>query len=260
MSTDLLTLLSPKNIILFIVVFTRLGGMMTSAPIFATYPIPMQIKTWLIATISLIVFPIVLAKSGFQMPTSMPGLTVILLKEFMIGYIIGFIANIVFVGVEMAAEMLSIQMGISIAQALNPLTGDQSPVIGQAYTLLTAMVFIGLNAHQWLFSAIFQSFSSIPPGYGFLINGELIHQIIFVTGQMFSIALGLALPIFSVLLITDVLLGFVSKMMPQMNIFMVAMPLKIYLGLLLMVMFMQPMYAYIGVLVEKFLTGIMSIF
>lgn len=260
MPTDLLVLLSPKNLILFVVVFTRLGGLMTSAPVFATYPIPIQIKTWLIAIISFIVYPIVMAKSGFQMPTSMPGLTVILLKEFMIGYIIGFIANIVFVGVEMAAELLSIQMGISIAQALNPLTGDQSPVIGQAYTLLTTMVFIGLNAHQWLFSAVFQSFHAIPPGYGFVINGEIIHQILFMTGQMFTIAMGIALPIFAVLFITDVLLGFVSKMMPQMNIFMVAMPLKIYLGILLLIMFMQPIYSYIGVLVERFLTGIMAMF
>lgn len=260
MPTDLLVLLSPKNLVLFIVVFTRLGGLMASGPIFSTYPIPMQIKAWLIATVSLIIFPLVMAKSGFQMPNNVPELTVILLKEFMIGFIIGFVANLVFIGVEMAAEMLSIQMGLSIAQALNPQTGDQSPVLGQAYTLLASMVFIGLNAHQWLFSAIYQSFHSIPPGFGFVINASLIKEVLFMSGQIFTIALGVALPIFAVLLMTDVLLGFVSKMMPQMNIFMVAMPLKVYLGMVLMIMFMQQMYTYIGVLIERFLTGIMSIF
>lgn len=260
MPTDLLTLLSPKNLVLFIVVFTRLGGLMTSAPLFSTYPIPAQIKTWLVASIAFIMFPIVMASSGFQLPTSMPELMVILLKEFMIGYIIGFISNIVFIGVEMASEMLSIQMGLSAAQALNPLTGAQAPVLGQAYVLLAAMVFLNLHAHQWLFSAVYQSFHAIPPGFGFVLNGTLVKDIIFMSGQMFTIALGIALPIFAVLLITDVLLGFVSKMMPQMNIFMVAMPLKIYLGLLLVIMFLQPMYSYIAVLIEKFLTGIMIIF
>lgn len=260
MPTDLLVLLSPKNLVLFVVVFTRLGGLMTSGPIFSTYPIPMQIKAWLIAAIAFIVYPMVMAQSNFLMPTSVPELTVILLKEFMIGFIIGFIANLVFIGIEMAAEMLSMQMGLSIAQALNPVTGENAPVLAQAYTLLASMVFIGLNAHQWLFSAIYQSFHAIPPGYEFIINAEITKQVLFMTGQMFTIALGVALPIFAVLLITDVLLGFVSKMMPQMNIFMVAMPLKIYLGVLLIIMFMQPMTTYIGVLIEKFLTGIMSMF
>ncbi len=260
MPENLLVLLSPRNLVLFIVVFTRLGGLMTSAPLFSTYPIPPQIKAWFVASIALIIFPIVMAKSGFQMPASMPELIVILLKEFTIGYIIGFVANLVFVGVEMAADLLAIQMGFSAAQALNPLSGNTSPVLSQFYTLLASMVFISLNAHQWLFSAVYESFQAVPPGYGFIINGTLTHQIIFMTGQMFTIALGIALPIFAVLLITDVLLGFTSKMMPQMNIFMVSIPLKIYVGLVLSIMFVQPMSEHIAVLIEKFLVQIMSIF
>lgn len=260
MPTDLLVLLSPKNLILFVVVFTRLGGLMASAPLFSTYPIPTQIKTWLVAVISFIIYPIVMAKSGFQAPTNMPELTVILLKEFTIGYIIGFIANIVFVGIDMAAELISMQMGLSAAQALDPISGVSSPVLGQFYTLMAAMVFISLHAHQWLFSAIYKSFQTIPPGFGFVLNGTIVREVVYLAGQMFTIALGVALPIFAVLLITDVILGFASKMMPQMNIFMVSLPLKIYLGLLLMIMFVQPLYEHIVVLVERFLTGIMAVF
>ena len=260
MPTDLLVLLSPHNLILFIVVFTRLGGLMTSAPLFSTYPIPPQVKIWFIALVAFIIYPMVMAKSGFQTPTNMPELTVILLKEFMVGYIIGFISNIIFISVEMAAELLSIQMTLSMAQALNPVSGITSPVLGQAYTLMASMIFIGLNAHQWLFSAIYQSYNAIPPGYGFFIDGHLAHQIIFLTGQMFTISLGIAIPILGVLLIADVLMGFMSKMMPQMNIFMVAMPLKVYLGILLMIMFMGPMYGHISMLTERMLTEIQAMF
>lgn len=256
MPTDLLVLLSPKNLILFVVVFTRLSGMMTSAPLVSTYPVPIQIKTWFMAMVAFIMFPIVLAKSGFQMPSSMPELIIILIKEFMIGYITGFIANVVFIGVEIAADLLSMQMGLTAAQAMNPLTGDTSPILSQAYTLLASMVFIGLNAFQWLFSAIFKSFQTMPPGYGFLVDGHLTQQIIFMTSQMFIIGLSIALPVFSVLFITDVLLGFVAKMMPQMNIFMVALPLKIYVGLLLIVMLMQPVCSYLATILEKYLKSI----
>ncbi len=260
MPTDLLVLLSPYNLILFIVVFTRLGGLMASAPIFSTYPIPAQIKAWFVALVAFIIYPLVLAKSGFQLPTNIPELTIILLKEFSIGYIIGFISNLVFTAVEMASEIIAIQMGLAAAQALNPLTGMSAPILGQGYVILTSIIFISLNAHQWLFSAVYKSFAVIPPGYGFIFNGQLTQESIFMTGQIFSMAFGIALPIFSVLLITDVLLGFTAKMMPQMNIFMVAMPLKIYIGLSLIIMFLLGMSSYIQSIIEKLFTAIAIIF
>ncbi len=259
MPVDLIALLSPTNLILFIVVLTRLSGLMTTAPLISTYPIPMQIKTWLMAMVAFIMFPIVLAKTGFQMPTSIPELSIILLKEFMIGYIIGFVANVVFIGVEIAADLISMQMGLTASQALNPMTGDTSPILSQAYTILASMIFIGLNGYQWLFAAVYKTFQIMPPGYEITISGTLVQNVIFLTSQIFVVGLGIALPIFSVLVITDVLLGFVSKMMPNMNIFMVALPVKIYMGLLLFVMLIPLMYSQLQVLIEKYLASIITI-
>lgn len=259
MPIDLIALLSPTNLILFIVVFTRLSGLMVTAPLISTYPIPHQIKAWFVAVIAFIMFPIVLAKTGFQMPTSIPALSIILLKEFMIGYIIGFVASVVFFAVEISADLVSMQMGLTAAQALNPMTGDTSPVLSQAYTILAAMVFIGLNGYQWLFEAVYKTFQIMPPGYSITVSGTLAHNVIFLTSQIFVIGLGIALPVFSVLVITDVLLGFVAKMMPKMNIFMVALPAKIYLGLILFIMLLSPMCSQLQVLFEKYLGSIITI-
>ena len=88
MPTDLIALLSPQNLIIFVVVLTRLTGMMSTAPLLATYPIPVQIKVWFMAMVAFVMFPMVLAKVGFQMPTNIPELTIIMIKEFMIGYIV----------------------------------------------------------------------------------------------------------------------------------------------------------------------------
>lgn len=260
MPTDLLILLSPKNLILFIVIFSRLGGLMTSAPLFSTYPIPPQIKIWFMAFVSFIIFSIIQAKTNFQMPNNAPVLTLLLLKEFLIGYMIGFVANLLFVGIEMASELISIQTGLSSGQALNPVSGDMSPFLSQFYMLMAAMVFISLNAHQWLFSAVYKSFIALPPSYSIVFSAKMIGQIVAMSGQMFTVAMGVALPIYSVLMITDVLLGFTSKMMPQMNIFMLSMPLKIYIGFLLIIMFMQPVCQHVAMLIEKTLTAIMMIF
>jgi len=260
MPTDLLALLSPQNLIVFVIVLTRLTGMMSTSPLLDTYPIPVQIKVWFMAAVAFIMFPMVLAKITFVMPTNIPELSIILIKEFMIGYIAGFVANIVFVGVEIAAELVSMQMGLTAAQAMNPMTGDTSPILSQAYTILASLIFIGLNGYQWIFSAIYKSFQVMPPGYNIVVTGTFAHNVLYITSQIFVIGLSIALPIFSVLFLTDILLGFVAKMMPKMNIFMVAMPVKIYLGFLLFIMMMEPLCTYIKTLFEQYLKNILTVF
>jgi len=257
---NLNVLFSIGNIILFMAIFTRISGLFRSAPLFSTYPIPNMAKAWLAALIAFILFPIVQANTSFVIPTSVPALTLILFKEYLIGYSIGFCANILFVGIELGVNMFAIQMGLSADQALNPTSGGQSPVITQAYTYLASMLFIITGSHQWLFSGLYNSFRDMPIGYVLNFSPDFINQIILMTGQIFSVGINIAIPIFGILFITDILLGFTSKMMPQMNIFMVSLPLKIYLGLLLSLIFMRPMAEYISVLLEQFLTRIVMIF
>ena len=91
MPIDLLTLLSPNNLVLFIIVFTRLTGMMTGAPLFATYPIPMNVKVVLCAIVSFLIFPVVSANVGVQVPKDILMLSLFLVKEFFIGFLIGYI-------------------------------------------------------------------------------------------------------------------------------------------------------------------------
>ena len=253
-------LFSVSNVILFMAILTRMSGLFMSAPLFSTYPIPPQVKIWLSALIAFILFPIIQANANFVTPTTVPALIVILVKEFTIGYAIGFCAKILFSGIELGVNTFTIQMGLSADQALNPASGGSSPVLSQAYTYLASMIFIALGAHRWLFAAIYNSFKTLPIGYNLTFSPGLVEQIVIITGQLFSLALGIAIPIFGVLFITDVLLGFTSKMMPQMNIFMVSLPLKIYLGLLLSLMFMRPMSEHIAVVIEQFLTKIAMIF
>ncbi len=260
MDFTLLHIFSPANILIFMAIFVRIGGLLASAPLYSTYPIPAQVKIWLTAFIAFILYPLVQANSHFLIPHEAAGLTCVFIKEFAIGYIIGFCANLVFMAAELGANMFSIQMGLSISQALNPASGTTSPIISQAFTLLITMVFINLNAHQWLLSALYSSFAHVPIGYSFIFDGALVQKVIYLTGQMFTIAIGISMPIFSILLIKDILLGFVSKLMPTMNIFMVAMPLKVYVGLLLCMIFMRPITEYSKIILEKVLTQVATVF
>ncbi len=259
MPTDLLALLSQKNIILFVIVLTRLTGMMTTAPLFSTYPIPIQIKTWFMASIAFVIFPILSAKLGFQVPTNLPVLILILLKEFLIGYIVGFVASVIFIAVQISADLVSMEMGLTAAQALDPTTGATSPILSQGYTILASLLFIGLNGYSWLLDALYKTFTVLPPGYSFFINGTITHNVIYMTSQMFVIGLQIAMPIFAVMILTDVLLGFTAKMMPKMNIYMVALPLKIYVGLALFAMLTPQIASKILTLIEAHMSSIISI-
>lgn len=176
MDFTLLQIFTPANIIVFMAVFTRISGLLTSAPLFSTYPIPMQIKIWLVCFIAFIIYPFVQGHSQFMIPHDIAGLTVVMIKEFAIGYIIGFCANLVFMAAELGANMFSIQMGLSISQALNPASGTTSPIISQAFTILLTLIFISLNAHQWLFSAVYSSFAHVPIGYSFILMALLFKE------------------------------------------------------------------------------------
>ncbi|MDD3238286.1 MAG: flagellar biosynthetic protein FliR [Candidatus Gastranaerophilales bacterium] len=257
---ELIELLSVKNIVGFLLVLTRLSGMIFSAPLFSTYPIPTQVKIWLVALVAFIMYPMVSVHSGFSVPNSMPEMILYMAKEFGVGFLIGYLANFIFAGIQMGGQLLSIQLGLSMSNVLDPVSQSQSPVLGEFYILMTAMIFLGLNAYQWLFAAVYQSFVKIPPGLDFLYTPVLVEQVIRMGAQMFEIAMGVVLPIFCVLFILEVLIGVLAKMIPQMNIFMVAIPLKIFLGLFLMIIFLDPMATYVNNLITTQMVTIVKMF
>lgn len=260
MAQDLLLLLSPNSIIIFIIVFTRLSGMIASAPLFSTYPIPTQAKIWLCATVAFIMYPVVIKTSALSIPNNMIELTLFLVKEFFVGFLIGFIARFIFSAVQIAGQTLGIQMGITMGQVLDPTSNEQTPIIGQVYVYVATIVFLALNAHHWLFISIYKSFAAIPPGLEFIFTPALVKQVIMLFSHMFVISFQIILPIFCVLFISEVLMGFVAKMMPQMNIFMVALPFKIGLGLILIIMFIAPTISYLAYAIEKYMAGILKLF
>ena len=161
---------------------------------------------------------------------------------------------------QIGGEFVSIQIGVSMSQVLDPATGENTQIISQMYTYLATMVFIGLNAHQWLFAAIYKSFQTFPPGIDYFFTGDIVAQVLQMSSQMFSIGISLILPIFCVMFVSEVLMGFMSKMMPQMNIFMVAIPLKIYVGIVLILMFLSPATGYLAAVTENYLKGILNLF
>ena len=258
--SNLLNTLSPYSIVVYMLVLTRLTGMIVSAPFFSELHAPMMTKIWFSAIVAFIFFPLVQASKSFIIPHDMAEFIILALIEFFIGYLIGFIANLIFEGVRMSGNVLSIQTGLSMSQALDPITGVQSNELSRIYIYLATLIFLITGAYQMLFIDVFNSFAAVPMGVFPLFNENIVSSIIHLSSQIFKIAFGIALPVFSVLLITDVLLGLMSKMMPQMNIYMVAIPVKIYLGLFLIFAFLSATNVYLQGVIKGFMQAIGLLF
>ena len=259
MPTDLMMLLTPRNILIFVLIITRIAGLLSSAPLFSSFPIPNIVLAFLSAIIGFLIFPTI-ASTDIIVPTSMPAMIIFIVKEFAIGFLIGFLANLIFVSCQIGAEMVGIQSGLSFSTIMDPTTGSNSSSIAQLYVYPASLVFFIFNFHHWLFLTVGYSFKTIKPGFDIFFTPDLVNQILHLCSQIFVIAIGLVLPVFGVLFVVEVLMGFVSKMMPKMNVFMIALPIKIYLGLGLILMFLPPTLKFFETVMEERCLTILKMF
>lgn len=228
--------LNEQTLLVFLLVLTRLSGMMISAPFFTQIGVPAQVKIAIALTLSLILFPLY----GLHVTVEANNLWTfswLMTQELVIGLLIGFAANLLFAAVNMAGTHIATQMGLNTASMIDPVSQEQIPVIGQLYFILAITLFMHLNIHHQLILAVAKSFEAIPVASvhgAFPDLGLLTGRLMMMAQNLFKFSIILILPAFGILLVQEVALAFVSKLMPQMNIFMVALPLKVGIALVLM--------------------------
>jgi flagellar biosynthetic protein FliR len=241
---------TPKAVLVFFLILTRNSGMLLTAPIFGTGQMPNQVKVAVAFGLTIVMFPVVFPFTG-DIPDQLVPFTLVAAKELAVGIMIGFMAGLMLTAIQLAGEYISHMMGLSIANVVDPVTSQHVPVVGQFYFILALLLFLFIDGHHWLIAAIQTSFEAVPIGFTFPGVQNAMQKILLMSSDMFSIALMLIFPIMAVLFVTEVALGFMAKVMPQMNIFVVGLPLKIYVGLLMMVMVMPMSQAFIISLFNK---------
>ena len=204
-----------------------------SMPIFTSKSIPLLFNFGLALAASIILFPLLDLKA-FPVLTSLGSLAIGAIGEILIGITIGMTVNLIFIGLQIAGQISGYQMGLAIAQVMDPAEGQQVPLLAQLYQLFAFLMFLTLNAHHWFLMALAESFQLVPP-FGFKISGSLIEQLLQVAGNMFVIAIKVGAPVIAALLLTSIAFGLIARTVPQMNVLFVAMPLKIMIGLIFVV-------------------------
>lgn len=222
---------SPREVILFMLVLSRVAGIFAALPVFGGRRLPIRIRVVTVFMITLVCFP-TLSVSIPTVPSDAFSLALLALSELMVGLTLAFITQIIFAAVEFSGQIIGMQMGLTISSIIDPSQGTQTQIMSVIQTLFATLIFLALNIHHLFIRAIIDSFKVIPLG-GWHLNGELINFLVQRTADIFVIGIRLAAPVMVALLLTTVALGIMARAFPQMNVFMISMPLNIGLGLII---------------------------
>lgn len=219
---------TPQLLNLFLI-FVRILAVLMTAPLFSNRAVPTIVKIGFAAILSMVLLP--LPAPAPAIPTDLLAFALAVVQEVLLGVLIGFVANLVFVAVGIAASMMGLQAGFRAANLFNPFTNVSSSALDQFYTLVAIALFLAVNGHHVLITALVRTFELVPPGT-FVFSQMTFARLLAVFGQTFSTGVLLALPVVGTLLLTDVGLGLIARAVPQIQVFFVGLPLKVGLGFL----------------------------
>lgn len=223
-----------EQINVFLLVMVRVLGIIMTAPLLSSRNIPPQLKIGLSAIVSLTVFS-VLKTGAIKTPDDIFSYVLLLVGEVLVGLAIGFTANLIFSAIQLAGQVIDMQLGFSIVSVIDPLHGTPIPQMGNFKYIVALLIYLVTNTHHFMFAAIIKSYQYIPL-LAISYHPAITNVVMDVFGGTLEIAVKIALPAVGVLLITDVALGILARTVPQMNIFVVGMPLKIYVGMIVIML------------------------
>lgn len=241
-----------ENQLTFLFILARIASFVVSLPLLGGGGTPPFVKVLLAVAMTFVLFPIV---SGvFPPPSPTPpaqinfGLVVQgLLSEVVIGLIIGFGARLIFAAVELGAEIAGMQIGFGVANAFDPISNQQVSLMRQIYVAIAALIFLSTYGDHSVLKVMAHSFELVSTR-GFIIKGPLMEQIIRMGSELFILGIKIAAPITVALLLSQMAMGVISRVVPQIQIFLFSFPLTIGIGL---IVFGLSLSLYVGLLKEQ---------
>jgi flagellar biosynthetic protein FliR len=212
----------------FLLALFRVAGMMVFAPLFGSVKIPKRVRALLAIVLAFGLMPVVQVPAA--LPASSWSLAVAIGGELVFGLVVGKIMSLVFTAAQWAGEIIGQQMGFSLGEVFDPSFGAAGNIIGDLYFMLTLVVFLTLRGHHAMLRGLAASFDVLPP----LSVGMSATLLSSVAGTMQSaaiLAFQLAAPMLVTMLVVDMVLGFLGKTIPQLNIMTAGLSVKSLIGM-----------------------------
>lgn len=215
------------QLLIFLLVMTRISGLVMIAPIFGPRNAPFQLRVFLILFLSLIVTPLY-ASVSFTVPQNLVGFSVLLGREAALGLALGLAVTIFFSGMQLSGTIIGQMSGLQLAEVFDPNFDSSVPVFGQFLDLVAVAVFVALDGHRRVLAALMDTFRWRPPGTDdFPVS--VVETLTAVTAESFVIGIRAAAPIMIALMLSILVLGLISRTVPQLNIFAVGFSLNVTL-------------------------------
>ncbi|NQU05241.1 MAG: flagellar biosynthetic protein FliR [Calditrichaeota bacterium] len=210
--------------------FLRCISALAIMPVFGYTTVPVQVKGGLALLLAVVIAPAAMQHTVAGPPGVMP-LVAAAISEVMVGIIFGLVTILVMMGAQLAGSVLGIQMGLGIARVIDPQSGGQTSLVARLEYSMALIIFVILDVHLRFLEALGTSFIYIPLGSA-VFPGDIAMNYGRLTGLIFIIGVKLAAPVMAMLLLIQTALGFMARVMPRMNVFLIGFPLKIGVGLL----------------------------
>jgi flagellar biosynthetic protein FliR len=204
---------------------SRIGGLMLVAPVFSARVVPVMVRTALVLLLTIVLFPI--ARLSADIVRVTPSTVA---SEMLVGFAIGLGAALIIGAAELAGEYMSLQIGLSGAALLDPMTNQQSSVLSTFLQLFAVTLLLSARGHLVMIDALADSTQRLPLG-GVTIAADGLLDMAGLGGALFTFGLRFASPIIAVVLVANVALAVLSRAAPQLNILQLAFPIQILVGL-----------------------------
>lgn len=232
----MLDMINISSIPIFLLVLVRVLAFFVTLPLFSYRTIPNQFKIGLAFFLAFIMFYHI----DFSHVNLGEFYIFLLLKEVMVGLLIGLIAYIIIAAIQIAGGFIDFQMGFAIANVMDPQTGAQSPLTGQYFYIIALLFLLSVDGHHLLIDGIYYSYELVPIDHFIPFHdGGMIEFVVNTFNKMFLIAFQMAIPIVGCLFLVDVALGIIARTVPQLNVFVVGLPIKILVSFIVILFYLS---------------------
>lgn len=231
---------NPDLVFSLLLTLMRISIVLFMMPVFNTGSLPMQVKAAVCMILTLALWPhLPPLGAGGPIPHAVT-LALMVLGELVLGLIMGMVVQFLFMGIQSGGELLGFQMGFTMVNVADPLSGIQNGAAAYFLWMVSILTFLTLDGHLYMIKALADSFHLIPAG-GLLLGDVLVRQVFDLSSQLFILAVKVAAPVMVALFMAEIALGLMNRAAPQMQVMLIGFPLKIaagffFLGLLLVVL------------------------
>lgn len=234
----------------FLFIFIRIGAVFAVVPFFNAEIVPRRVTAAIAILLSLVIMPVVPPVTIRPSDLNILMLVMILIQQMLLGIALGLAIDVIYAGIQISGELMGFQMGFSIANVVDPMTGITAPIISNLLYIGAFLLFFSYGGHHMLIKALVETFAIVPVSDR-IVHREFCMAVLTYAAQIFVIGIKVASPVVGILLLVNIAFAVIARALPQMNVFLMAFPLTIGIGLVFTALVIRMMPMFMATSLEK---------